>query len=1063
MEASELFLPLVMLGIIGIMLILGLFNRVIAKIGLRNFYRHRSHAIISVAGLLVGTSIICASMVVGDSIDYYIVKETYEELQLVDLTVTGENGALFDYSIYTQIAEDPGVDALTDAVSPILVQTATVRHSVTKQFEPTVTIIGFEPQSDSGFGNFPLEDGTQTSGEGLGAGEGMINRALADNLGASQGDVLFLTYSIGAYPFTTTVASNITVSRILTDTGKTLYSPGSGMSFETYNIFMNLESVQTMYADAGMISHVKISNNGGIEDGAKGSDETEAALLNAVDGLTFQGSDTLPAYSVNQTYVQLSRSNVSPDSLVLTLNGNPLHPSDYALAADSGAVYLAQPMQPGDSVTASYQFSYSLEVNQVKQDSLDLAKMLNDLISTFLTIFGSFAIIAGVILIINIFTMLAEERKSELGMARAVGMKRKHLMQSFLFEGLAYGILASMFGTLLGLGVGAALIYMVNNFMEFMDVVLPVHFQWFSLLSAFSLGFIITFATILLTSWKISKLNIIRAIRGIEEPNKERKNLIMLLAGAMLTAAAAAIYYQYPDDLTVKLIAPSGIIAGVCMILWRWVGDRASISGASLGVFLYTYYAIKTYFGDAADDNNMDLLFVFSGVIIVLSIVLLIMYNSGPVIAAITGTFGRVRKWRPTIMTAVSYPLTKKFRTGMSVGMFALVVYMIVMLSVFSSMFTVDVEEETLKQGGGFDIIADIQSVVPSLEAAVDPLTNATITSQALDNNVSSYTNILWTYSPMLNNTDAPPPSMGIDLGDFMAGSQVLGIDSTFYAGNGFVFTKTLEEFATDQAVWASVMAAGSSDVAISSMYSLLLGVEPGHHITLDNIMGATSQEFRVVGIFDNSMTQILGVFMSKENLMQSFQANFMVPGLTKSVLMFDLKEGHEAKPTALALERDYAALGMNSILIREVTETTMEMTNSIFVLFELYLDMGLVVGVAGLGVITIRSVVERTPEIGILRSLGFKRGNVRNVFLLEILFVATMGVFIGILTGVMVSHEIFNVLVSDYGGDIEFTIPWFKIAYVTAIAYIATIICTIIPARNASKIAPAEALHYVG
>lgn len=80
MQASELTVPVLVLGIIIVMVVIGLANRVIAKVGIRNFYRHRGHAIISIAGLLVGTSIICASMVVGDSIEYYIVEETYNKL-----------------------------------------------------------------------------------------------------------------------------------------------------------------------------------------------------------------------------------------------------------------------------------------------------------------------------------------------------------------------------------------------------------------------------------------------------------------------------------------------------------------------------------------------------------------------------------------------------------------------------------------------------------------------------------------------------------------------------------------------------------------------------------------------------------------------------------------------------------------------------------------------------------------------------------------------------------------------------------------------------------------------
>lgn len=1063
METSELTLPLVVLGIIVVMAIIGLSNRVIAKVGIRNFYRHRSHSIISIIGLMVGTSIICASMVVGDSIEYYIVEETYNELQLIDLTVSGENNVVFNYSLYTSIAGDQNVIALTDGISPILAESVTVRHTGTQQFEPSVSVIGFEPASDADFGGFVLEDGSEIDGSGLGADEAMINRALADNIGANPGDTLALTYSVGSYPLTATMVSNVTVNCILADEGKTIFNPSIEWSFETYNIFMNLASVQALFLEPDMISHVKISNIGGIEDGAEGSAETNAAVWNAVQGLTFQASDVLPIYLPNQTYAQLTHGNVQDGSLNLMLNGALLPASAYALNADTGMVILQAPLQPGDVLVAGYSFSYSLNINMVKQDSLDTAKMFNDLISMFLTIFGSFAIIAGVILIINIFTMLAEERKSELGMARAVGMKRRHLMQSFLFEGLTYGIVASALGTLLGVSVGVILLYMVNNLLDFLGIVLPIHFKMFSLVSAFSLGFIITFTTILLTSWKISKLNIIQAIRGIEDMAKSRKNYIIPIAGVLLTVVAAATYFQYPDDLVVKLLAPSGMITGIAMILLRWIGYRAAITSASLGVFVYTYYAIRTYFGDVEGNENMDILFVFSGVIIVLSIVLLIMYNSGPLIKAITGTLGRVKAWRPTIMTAVSYPLTKKFRTGMSVGMFALVVYMIVMLSVFSNMFTIDVEEETLKQGGGYEIIAGVQYSVSDLTTVVDPLTNTTITSEAFSNNVSSYTNIMWTFSPKLNDTDVSPPEMGFNISAMIAGCQVLGIDETFYTGSSFKFTNALDEFTTDQDVWESVMASGSGDVIVSSTYSMLLGIESGHHVTLDNIMGATSQEFRVAGVLDNSMTQILGVFMSKENFVQTFQANLMVPELNKNVFMFNLNPGYDAEETSKALERDYAALGMNSIIVREVAETTMETTSSIFVLFELYLDMGLVVGVAGLGIITIRSVVERTPEIGILRSIGFKRKNVRNAFLIEILFVATMGVLIGIVTGLIVSHEIFNVMVADMAGDIAFTIPWFKIAYVTAIAYVATIICTIVPARNASKISPAEALRYVG
>ena len=69
---------------------------------------------------------------------------------------------------------------------------------------------------------------------------------------------------------------------------------------------------------------------------------------------------------------------------------------------------------------------------------------------SFFTTFGSFSIAAGILLIFLIFVMLAAERRSELGIARAVGTRRGHLVQMFIFEGVAYDLAAALVGALLG-------------------------------------------------------------------------------------------------------------------------------------------------------------------------------------------------------------------------------------------------------------------------------------------------------------------------------------------------------------------------------------------------------------------------------------------------------------------------------------------------------------------------------------------------------------------------------------------------------------------------------------
>ncbi len=1059
METSELYLPAIVLGLIILMLAMGIHRRVIAKLGLRNFLRHKGHTAISVAGLLIGTSIICASMVVGDSIEYFIVEETYEQLQFVDISIEADNGGAFDEAIFTELNTDTALGDLTDGMAPMMVQSVSVRQQGSGLFEPSANLIGFDAIQDEEFGLFTLSNGDESNGA-VSGNNTMINRALAESLDANIGDTIDLTYTIGSsYTGLGNIESRtLTITYIAEDEGKAKLNPGPGMGMDTYNVYVDMDTAQEMFQSPGMITHIKVSNIGGVQSGVDGSDEVIEAIEPLLEDLTFsvQGEMIFPIPMNGMNFSMLSSTDIVSDSLVLMSNGTVIPSQTYMLDDESGTItyLMPPPMMP---IFAEYEFNYILEAEAVKQDSLQMAQDINELLSTFLTIFGSFAILAGVILIINIFTMLAEERKSELGMARAVGMKRRHLMQSFLFEGLAYGSVASAMGTIVGVVIGWFLIYMINNIANIMaGVVIPFHFENFSLIQAFSTGFIITFGTILLTSWKISKLNIIRAIRGIEEPVNDRKDWKIPLIGILMVIISAVMMLQlWEDEFMVKMLAPSGLIVGMALLLWRWIGDRITVTSASLGVFLYTYFSIKTYFGDV--NENMEMPFILSGVLIVLSLVLLIMYNSKPVIMLIVNSIGRAKKFRPTVMTAVSYPLSKKFRTGMSVAMFALVVYMIVMLSVFSNIFVMDLDEETLKEGGGYQIIANVQNPVIDIYNATDPIDNSMITSNIF--NKATIAQISQAYAAEINVTDAVEQEQGgmaFGFGMF-SGAIIYGIDDVFYEGRSFEFTQTMPGYEDYDTLWNAITEPGSKFVVYNSMMAMMNQVSVGNHLTFTTFTGEVTEEYQVIGIMDQSTMN--GAFMSRENVIAEF--GFM--GMANSMFLVDVDDGEDIQATADALEKDFAALGMNSIIVEDMVESSLEMMNSMFVLFELYLYMGMVVGVAGLGIITIRSVVERTAEIGILRSIGFKKSNVRNAFLIEILFIATMGVLIGTLAGIMISYEIFNVMMSDMGGDIEYVIPWAKIALVTVIAYIATILCTIIPASNASKTSPSEALRYVG
>ena len=98
-------------------------------------------------------------------------------------------------------------------------------------------------------------------------------------------------------------------------------------------------------------------------------------------------------------------------------------------------------------------------VETPKQEVLEQAESIGGEFGSLFLFIGSFAIIAGVMLLVNVFVMLAEERKPELGMLRAVGrMRRGRLVRGFIIEGAVYALVASTLGLVAGLGVGRAVV-----------------------------------------------------------------------------------------------------------------------------------------------------------------------------------------------------------------------------------------------------------------------------------------------------------------------------------------------------------------------------------------------------------------------------------------------------------------------------------------------------------------------------------------------------------------------------------------------------------------------------
>jgi putative ABC transport system permease protein len=123
------------------------------------------------------------------------------------------------------------------------------------------------------------------------------------------------------------------------------------------------------------------------------------------------------------------------------------------------------------------------------------------------------------------------------------------------------------------------------------------------------------------------------------------------------------------------------------------------------------------------------------------------------------------------------------------------------------------------------------------------------------------------------------------------------------------------------------------------------------------------------------------------------------------------------------------------------------------------FMGVGLLAGVAALGTLSTRAVVERRRQIGVLRALGFTARAVSTGLLVESAVVALLGAALGVGVGLFVAQNTVTFL-SRLSPELQFSIPWEQIVLVVLVALGAALLMTILPARQAARLTPAAALR---
>ncbi|HEY7296085.1 MAG TPA: FtsX-like permease family protein, partial [Dehalococcoidia bacterium] len=628
-----------------------------------------------------------------------------------------------------------------------------------------------------------------------------------------------------------------------------------------------------------------------------------------------------------------------------------------------------------------------------------------------------FSIAASLLLVFLVFVMLAAERRGEMGIARAIGLQRSHLIQSFAFEGMLYDFAATLLGVGVGVLAAAAVVRLIAHALASYGIDVRGTISPRSLVIAFCMGLLVTFATVLVSAWRVSRVNIVEAIRGVPATPGlgdglagEVRSRFAALRGGLHSLGAGAgrsavrlllsglqALLTLPAMLSVRGVVPTGV--GVALLLYgharhqyvvfalgvslallggalllRWLlllvrlphGPVERTAYTLAGATLTIFWSFPPPFWIQRHDHlavNRVETFALSGVMMVAGVVVVLAFNIAGPLQGAAGLLRRGGAAAAALKMAVAYPLQHRFRTGMAVAMFSLVVFtMVVSAVLLESAHQAYVVRERPPVGYDISATAPEGASLTNIGAA---LTDAPATGPDEFSGVGSDATI---------TAEVVQPS---GKAASWHTATVRLADEGMLRGTRLRLSARASGYATDGSVWDALAAKpGTALVSLASLpdgtgYSAIgvsapkLGeaIFKPETVWLHDTSGAPVR-LTIIGVVDDRDALPSGLLTLRSNVPTS-TAQAAVP----TSFYFQTRAGRSPSQAALGLDLSFALQGLQTSVVGEGLRNLETVRGLLNYLLEGFVGLGLVSGMAALGVISTRAVVERRQEIGMLRA----------------------------------------------------------------------------------------------
>jgi putative ABC transport system permease protein len=672
----------------------------------------------------------------------------------------------------------------------------------------------------------------------------------------------------------------------------------------------------------------------------------------------------------------------------------------------------------------------SFRVVDVQSVAQDQADRWGSAFTDLFVVLGAFSLFSGMLLIVLVFSLVALERRTELGISRALGARRRDVILLLAIEGGLYSLISSLFGLAGGLALALAIIALAQRLVEQYGFNLEPVIEPASIAASYGLGAVLTFVAVTGTAWRSSRFSIVTAIRDLPDPPATAPGLRGLwLSAAPAVAGPALVVFAVPHRLS--LVYAAGIalaIVGAALVA-RWALLRLGLRGPERVVFtlaglaLIGWWALPISLFPAVVEMNF-----LSGVAMLLGAVWVIAYNVG----LLRRLSAPLALWR----LSTAYVASNRFRTGLTLTMFALVVLSLTVSAVLLTATRVAYADPDAVTGG-WDIRA--QSSQPPRDLRADLASSGVLSPDAFAA-IGSASRLL---------------IEGIQMDSVAARwapVSVIQVDDAFLSG-----TRTP---VVGGSSWSQLSRPGTAIIGAGLLRPVpnRLQVIDGEAANFHNVVmwlrdtrgTRPAVRVEVIGLADAR-----GPFGNSVVVNAATLAGWPAPDTGGYYLSVPAR----ANARDLAAGLNLAAPDLKATTIGEELRLVQGVRGLLNMILQGFMGVGLLAGVAALGTLSTRAVVERRRQIGVLRALGFTARAVSSGLLVESAVVALLGAALGVGVGLFVAQNTVTFL-SRLSPELQFSIPWDQILLVVLVALSAALLMTILPARQAARLTPAAALR---